>query len=801
MSGIEPVDELLGGLERGKLYLVHGEASGRSLFGIKFLIEGLKRNENGALVIRYSPEDAVRRFARVGYDCLEDVYSGRLVILEYSDDIIQKIGKLRELTPVLRELEWLLGETHPKRLVFDPVTSVLSGTEGSIEARAIEFSGWARSFGATVVLTANESNQEVIQSFKPQVSESFRFDLRESGDRAGRYIAFEKSLTISDQAIEVDPSRGVFLLGRPDEVIVPHPPSIAELELIRDELRSARQDARKQEAEPFGEIDLVGEAPAGTAPIERAPDTGELVPAGQHREDLQTRKLTSLEELESRTPLVARPPESTRLDELELPFETPPARPEPRPASEGPLDELSSLLDDLTGTATPLDLDFPEFPAVAQPSVKAPARSELPRQSLAGQPKDTTRSTPPEAPSREVSRKAKPGAPDETERPIPRHVRASDLRIDSARAAELLLRPPDASTEFRASEVRPPRTQEQRETATPIGEGEVRARDFSVLIIEDDPETCDLVTQTLGDYTLEVVHDGVSALAKLISFKADLVVLDFDLPVIDGFKVLTLIRTSLNVPIIIISGSRMRAIDRVMSSELGADYYLTKPFSPKELKHKARQLIARYRGISSWIISAPPASEARSPAPDSEAAAPYSEPVREPFTAYEEFASEVEKRVKAAMEGGAAFSIVGCRLPRMTANGGKVALRLFDIIQSLVREADLMSTNSRNDLVVLLADAGKSGARAFAGRLRERVMEGLNQEPSLWMRSFPELEESTEAAAPAPTQTEEGVPSRRASDRSILAQAQAGQTTARRGDRSSTKSDPRESYIDLPEHL
>src|SRR5262245_19077913 len=142
-SGIEPVDKLMGGLDSGQLYLVHGEASGKSLFGIKFLIEGLKRGENGALVIRYSPEDAVRRFARLGYDCLEDVYSGRLVILEYSDDIIQQISRLRELTPVLRELEWLLGETRPKRLVFDPFANLVVG-EGHIESRVGEFTDWAR---------------------------------------------------------------------------------------------------------------------------------------------------------------------------------------------------------------------------------------------------------------------------------------------------------------------------------------------------------------------------------------------------------------------------------------------------------------------------------------------------------------------------------------------------------------------------------------------------------------------------------------------------------------------------------
>src|SRR5262249_37329240 len=188
LSGIEPVDELLGGLDSNELYLLHGESSGKSLFGIKFLIEGLKEGENCAMVIRYSPEEAVQGFARLGYDCLEDVYSGRLVILECSDDIIQRIGGLRELTPVLRELEWLLGETRPSRLIFDPVTSILAGP-GNVEIRAREFSEWARSFGATVILIANGSNPEIVSALQPLVAESFRFDVRETGDRAGRYLA------------------------------------------------------------------------------------------------------------------------------------------------------------------------------------------------------------------------------------------------------------------------------------------------------------------------------------------------------------------------------------------------------------------------------------------------------------------------------------------------------------------------------------------------------------------------------------------------------------------------------------
>ena len=134
------------------------------------------------------------------------------------------------------------------------------------------------------------------------------------------------------------------------------------------------------------------------------------------------------------------------------------------------------------------------------------------------------------------------------------------------------------------------------------------------------------------------------------------------------------------------------------------------------------------------------------------------------FTPYTEFAAEVDKRVKAAMDNGAPFSIVGCRLPQMTADGGRLALRLFEIVRGLARDSDLTSTNPRNDLVIMLADAGAAGARAFAGRLRARVIDELKQEPALWMRSFPDLEESTEAATPVDTPAQVGTPNRRSGD-------------------------------------
>jgi len=806
-SGIEPIDELMGGLDRGQIYLVHGDSHGKSLFGIKFLIEGLKQGENSALVIRYSPEDAVRRFARLGYDCLEDVYSGRLVILEYSDDIVQKIGALRELTPVLRELDWLLGETRPVRLIIDPVASVLSGAAGTLETRAREFAEWARSFGATVVLIANESNPEIIKCFGPLVAESFKFDVREIGDRAARFIRFEKSPQIPDQAIEVDPSRGVFLLGRayPSEQAGPHqaapqPPSIAELESIKEELRSARGRPIFEDSGPIVDIELTSEPSIPLDVTLEAPEELTLASDRVPRDtsdNRQTRKLTPLEEREFQAPRARpanQPSESTAKDVLELQLEEPAGAFAPEPlADEGRLDDLSYLLDDLTGSSSPLDLDLPSLKSQHTP----PARPSKPSaESFESQPSNSSQ-------AREVTA----GARDiEDSKPLPKkHGRASDLTDStmSTQVAEILLHPPDS--EFPSPTGKAARRRGVRETTQPqsVTEEEVRPGDFSVLVIEDDPEISDLVTQTLGDYSLEVVDDGVTALAKMISVKPDLIVLDFDLPVIDGFKVLSLIRSALNVPIIILSGSRMRAVDRVMASELGADYYITKPFSAKELKHKARQLIARYRGISSWIVNPSSGMNSALAARNAEQLAAGSQPDAQSFTPYAEFAAEVDKRVKAAIDNGAPFSIVGCRLPQMAIDGGRLAVKLSGLVRGIARDSDLTSTNPRNDLVLLLGDAGASGALSFAVRLRARVKDELNQDPALWLRSFPDLEVSSEVSpkdvAPIILTQGGGAFNRRATDQTTNPHRRMRVVP---GDEQPDKrSNPRDSYIDFLERL
>jgi DNA-binding response OmpR family regulator len=342
----------------------------------------------------------------------------------------------------------------------------------------------------------------------------------------------------------------------------------------------------------------------------------------------------------------------------------------------------------------------------------------------------------------------------------------------AARAMDMLLRPPDLAyvsppPAEDASAAETTHTASQEKSAAPAI---VDSKGFNILVINDDHSECELIAQALGEYTVETVHDGVTGLAKLISFKPDLVILDVDLPIIDGFKVLAHIRSSLNMPIIIVSGSRVRASDRMLSTELGADYYMTKPYSIKELQQKSRQLIARYRGIDSWIITGPRDSHAGQDRPVSGASsqlqhAAHTSPDNHRFVAYNEFAAEVEKRIYIAFDNGPCFSVVGCRLSDMTASAGRSAIRLYEVVRTLIRETDVISTNPRNDMVVLLADADRSGARAFVARLRERVMEELGQGLLVWVRSFPELEESNDPSMPGRSIASSSQFNRRASDR------------------------------------
>ena len=116
----------------------------------------------------------------------------------------------------------------------------------------------------------------------------------------------------------------------------------------------------------------------------------------------------------------------------------------------------------------------------------------------------------------------------------------------------------------------------------------------TVLVVDDDPHIRDLLTfalQKAGLATREAA-DGEAALADIAGHRPDLVVLDINMPRMDGIEVCRRIRAGGDLPILFLS-SRDDEIDRILGMELGADDYVTKPFSPREVVARVAAILRR----------------------------------------------------------------------------------------------------------------------------------------------------------------------------------------------------------------
>jgi DNA-binding response OmpR family regulator len=117
-----------------------------------------------------------------------------------------------------------------------------------------------------------------------------------------------------------------------------------------------------------------------------------------------------------------------------------------------------------------------------------------------------------------------------------------------------------------------------------------------VLVVDDDPSIRQMVADFLGDYDFKVTAaaSGAEMTEALKQHAIDLMVLDLRLPDEDGIQIARRMREQSDLAIIVITGRRDEA-DRVMALELGADDYMTKPFSPRELLARVRALLRRTR--------------------------------------------------------------------------------------------------------------------------------------------------------------------------------------------------------------
>lgn len=124
----------------------------------------------------------------------------------------------------------------------------------------------------------------------------------------------------------------------------------------------------------------------------------------------------------------------------------------------------------------------------------------------------------------------------------------------------------------------------------------------SILVVEDEPSLQETLAYNLTrqGYLVKTIGDGREAIDLARQLLPDLIVLDIMLPGLDGFDVCRILRQEMNVPILVLT-ARDDEIDRVIGLEMGADDYLTKPFSMREFLARVKALLRRVRMIREEI--------------------------------------------------------------------------------------------------------------------------------------------------------------------------------------------------------
>lgn len=520
-TGVEPIDQALGGLEPGRVHVVYGElGAGKTALAMQFLVEGLRAGETCALVLRDQPDEAIKRIAFFGYDCVEDLRSGRLLMLEYAADLVEQLTRLDDFSEVLAEFGWMIGEARPSRIVFDSADYIFSIQQGY--GHALQISAlvtWLAESGAVTLLVVEErAGDRIVQSFRVQARTVIHAMKRSVGAETEFSLAFEKGPVKAPQRIVALTPQGL---------------------------------------QTTSEID----AKAKTRPL-ASPAAPELPPV-----HMRTGQLSTPEEAQR---IIAEAAKAATPSQLP----PPPAQPAPQPMPPRPL-----------------------------------ARAGRPR----------------------------------------------------------------------------------------------------VLVIDDDPIVCGLVARALeADCEVEAAGDGVAGLARLLSFDPDVVLLDVTLPIVDGLTVCRQMRANSSVPIVIISGTHTTTADRITSAEIGADAFLTKPFSLQELRARVGQLVARYRG--------------ERPVPSRQKSA------GDPLVPMTRFYERVELQADLARVGVPA-SVVGCRIET---NGSVETGRIIDTVRHAMRPDDVVAFDPDTHHLVALAPMPAEAAEALARRLEAQVREHVGMGIAFW---------------------------------------------------------------------
>lgn len=121
-----------------------------------------------------------------------------------------------------------------------------------------------------------------------------------------------------------------------------------------------------------------------------------------------------------------------------------------------------------------------------------------------------------------------------------------------------------------------------------------------ILVVDDEKEICELIRDYLIKEGFEVIiaYDGEQGLEYYRQYEPELIILDVMLPMLDGMEICRIVRSESTVPIIMLSAKKSD-IDKILGLGLGADDYISKPFSPRELVARVKAHLRRYKIIKS----------------------------------------------------------------------------------------------------------------------------------------------------------------------------------------------------------
>lgn len=158
----------------------------------------------------------------------------------------------------------------------------------------------------------------------------------------------------------------------------------------------------------------------------------------------------------------------------------------------------------------------------------------------------------------------------------------------------------------------------------------------TILIIEDETAIAELEKDylELSDFEVTIENDGCQGAARALNEDFDLIILDLMLPNMDGFEICRLVREKKNTPIIMVSAKK-DDIDKIRGLGLGADDYMTKPFSPSELVARVKAHLARYKRLTTSGMPENEIIEIRSLKIDKTARRVYVDGEEKPFTTKE----------------------------------------------------------------------------------------------------------------------------------------------------------------------